>query len=122
MKAQTPVGAEHRDSVVQLVEGRLLHLNLSVVLSPKLDLSGHVRKQEQQPAEGMRLTHDAQGLAVRRGPELIRAAVEGLVIGELLRLPHGVVHGLRQSAALAQAVEHLAMRRLFRKPSRLQPP
>ena len=95
MKPQPPVGAEDRHRVVQLVQGRLLHLHQRVVLGAQLQLAGDVGEDDQQAAERVRLAHHPQGASVRQGPGLVRRRFKPLVECQLASLEPGVVGGLR---------------------------
>ena len=119
VQAQATIGAIDRDRVVQLVERGLLHLDLGVILSAQAKLARDVGIEDQKAAQGMGLARNPQRATVRQAPQLVRAAVQGLIMGEFLGLPAGIVGRLRQSAALAQAVQHLAMGGLVGQPGGL---
>ncbi len=122
VQPQPPVRAEHRHRVGELVERRLLHLDQRIVLGLELQLVGDVAEQQEQAAHRVRLAHHLQRAAVGHAPHVVGAGGQLLVAVELPGLPLGVVGGLRQPPALAQAVQHLGMAGLLGEPGRLQPP
>ena len=122
VQAQAAVRAEHRDGVVQLVQRGLLHLDQGVVLGLQAQLAGDVGIDQQHAAQRVRLAHHLQRAPVGQVPEVVGLGPQVLVAGELRGLPAGVVDGLGQAAALAQAVQHLAVGRPLGQPCRLQPP
>jgi hypothetical protein len=111
------IGAEHGHAFLQRIERRGLHLDERVVGAFERQLLGDVLIEECEPAERMRLRHDAQRLAAGQVPEIFRQIFFGLAVErETLALPQLIIALLRQLARLAQFVEHFAVGR-----SRVEP-
>ena len=75
---QSSVRAEHGDAFLQGVERRFLNLDQRVVGTFETQLVAHVLVEEEQTAQGMGLSDDAQRLSARQVPQLLGAWIEAL--------------------------------------------
>ena len=120
VQPQPPVRPEHRHRVVQLVQRRRLHLKLGVEPAPQAQLARDVRKQQQNPAQRMRLAHDPQRPAVWQRPAVVGGRLSRLVELQLADLPARIVDDLGQHPTLAQPVQQFGMGRPLVQPGRVE--
>ena len=105
------VGAEHRDALLEGVQGLALHAHQRVVLRFEMDALGHVVEQVGQAALRIGIGDDAQRAAVGQVPP-VSLRLDGADSPRARRLFQvAEVRLLGQLARRAQAVEDLAVRR-----------
>ncbi len=102
---QPPIGGKHTQRLVEIVEGRSPHAQQRIARAGKLDLFGTVLEDQQQPAIGQGLRHNAQMHASRQMPLLLDRAARLKEPVAPLRLPSREIAHLGQAIGFAHALQ-----------------
>ena len=118
---EAAVRAEHRDAFREMVERLALYADQLIVAAFERKALGLVLIKIGDAAVGALLGHDMHRAAIGNVPPFLGLRA-GLVAGEHFRLPLAVVHDLGDAAALAQAIEQLAVHGALTEPIRIELP